>query len=205
MKWSKVFILLFPAYSRRNPRDPLLAVAQGLKERYDIPSLRRFTTHAIPGYCCLSPPHSHYLQSETKPFAECDLNSKLIVIAHGRDHGDAIHHDTFGKIDGASFARMLIDYGLTQIGLISMKACEVGKGVFLPTLVKTLVEEGVKIGWAIGYKSPVELMEEKTAISTGCFDLLIRQCFKLPDNFRIRILQGNAFVIIPDSERFRYR
>ncbi|PHM65630.1 hypothetical protein Xsto_01779 [Xenorhabdus stockiae] len=203
MKWNKVFILLFPVNRPNRPRDPLLPTSEVFKRKYRIPEAHSFATKTISGYQCLPPPHSQFSQPADKPFAQCDLNSKLIVVAHGSDHGNRIYHEEFGGLDGASFARMLIDYGLTQVGLISMKACQAGKGEFLPTLVQTLIEEGVKIGWAIGYKSNINLQDD--SITTSCWDVFTRPWHKLPDSQRVRIQQGNAFVPIPNSNRFKYR
>ncbi|PHM30482.1 hypothetical protein [Xenorhabdus innexi] len=203
MKWGKVFMLSFPVNRPNRPRDPIIPTSEIFKRRYQIPEAHTFATRAMPGYKCLPRPHSQPSRPAIKPFSQCDLNSKLIIVAHGSDNGNSIYHEEFGRLDGASLARMLIDYGLTQIGLISMKVCQAGKGEFLSVLIKTLIEEGAQIGWAIGYRSNVSLMNE--SITTSCWDLFTRPYRKLPDSHRVRIQQGNAFVIIPNSERFKYR
>ena len=48
-------------------------------------------------------------------------------------------------------AGMLYEGGLRAAGLITFKACDVGKGTFLDDFVAALAKKGVILGWAKGY------------------------------------------------------
>lgn len=83
-------------------------------------------------------------------------NDKLMVFAHGSDTGLAWMADGGDNAvlggNALALARLLQKHGLSEVGLITFKACYVGRGEFLHTLAYALSSAGIKAGWLKGYK-----------------------------------------------------
>ena len=50
----------------------------------------------------------------------------------------------------AELARFLADAGLTEVGVLKFKACQIGKDDYLPRLVDELSERGIRVGYVSG-------------------------------------------------------
>ena len=95
-----------------------------------------------------------------QPFSRLTETDKLFIFAHGVHYGIAWMTRTTAIAKGydpsadnaMQLAKFLRRYGLRRIGLITFKACFVGKGVFLNSFALALAANGIAAGWLKGYK-----------------------------------------------------
>ncbi|WP_340609534.1 hypothetical protein [Xenorhabdus bharatensis] len=188
MSWEKVFILLCSS-------DPsIYQAADAARRRYRVNLSRCYAYRGISNFLPLD--------STPPPFRHCDLNSKLLIFAHGTPN-DTIYIEEDSEYNGRQLADLLFSCGLKNIGLVSIKACRSGLGNFLPTFVRYFTKKA-KIGWAIGYKGDIFTSRNGKHIYSSRLDMWTRTLihYKLPDSYRIRIIEGNTPVIHPDSRRY---
>lgn len=91
------------------------------------------------------------------------LDDKLVIVAHGTvdQVGVAAHGERFGTgMSAQVFAGRLISCGLEEIGLITFKSCDIGKGPFLFDLAASLNSFGCRVGWLKGYTSSVHIIKK---------------------------------------------
>lgn len=143
------------------------------------------------------------------------LDDKLVIVAHGSINqvGVAAHGDKMGTgMDAKTFAGRLVVCGLEEIGLITFKSCDIGKGPFLCDLVTRLDGFGCKVGWLKGYTSSVHMVQknekdvkhaggakgniyaavEREGVKAGFFS---KRNFAVNyDEDRLKLVRGNARV-----------
>jgi hypothetical protein len=185
-KWSKYFILNLSMNDRRTCQH-----AGWWSYRYRIPITRVFVLAGSAGQS------GHGASS---PLAEVDLTSKLIIIGHGNPWA-------IERMNAWQLAHKLYEFGLRRVGLISFKSCYLGGGSFLDDFARALDACGMRFGWLIGYRGPVWMMDGPTEQDhhevVGLEDFGLHKVgLKNPDHERIKLVRGNAAVIIPGSRRF---
>jgi hypothetical protein len=88
------------------------------------------------------------------------IKDKLMIIAHGSPTHVGVESssatETLGGdgYDAKELARFLAQWGVTAIGLVTFKACYIGKGRFLEDFVLALPKFKLEVGWVKGYKGP---------------------------------------------------
>lgn len=199
MKWNKYFIV------NLQPENILTNIyARKLQVRYDILPIRSFYDG---GSSC-----GFYSEFAGKTFnashlsptslAPVDRTSKLMIVSHGNEYG-------LRGMDAATLGRKLVNAGLKEVGLISFKACLVGKEGFLEILSKDIAMRGIDHGWLIGYRDTTLLpcsyfgSPWHTCIDTD-EDLFLHYTYgyKSSDQNRIRLVKGNIDVVLPGTRRF---
>ncbi|MEQ1961594.1 hypothetical protein ABLB69_00065 [Xenorhabdus khoisanae] len=191
MTWKKVFILLCSNH------DAIRKAATASIQRYQVPPSRCFAFRKLPGFLLLD--------SDPPSFEDCDLNSKLLVFTHGTRY-NTVYIEEDDEYNGRQFAKLLISCGLKNIGLVSIKACRSGWGNFLPTFVHYFSINKAKIGWVLGYKGDIFTSENGMHCYTSRLDYHVhsRFHFRIPDFCRVRIVEGNTPVIIPNKRRYNH-
>jgi len=190
-KWNNYWILTI----HRNPGwfdrllgiDPIKSAALRYRQRCNIPGTHCFYLgHPVPGFTQLA----------FGSLAPVTLADKLIIVSHGnRTRIDALPYDEFGDL--------LVNAGLTRVGLLAIKACQVGAGDYLNNLLVSLTGS-VQIGWAIGYKHSV-ITQSGGHETTGFIDVVLRGLGgKLSDNHRVRVQQGNTNLGVNIGRRYTY-
>jgi len=185
-KWNKYFILNLSM----NDRQTCMHTGWW-SYRYHVPITRIFVLAGVGGWSG---------GGASFPLAEVDLSSKLIIVGHG-------HPWAIEGMDASQLAHKLHAFGLRQVGLISFKSCYLGAGPFLDEFAAALDGHGTRFGWLIGYRGSVRLVRGPTAHgyheAVGFEDFELHKVgLKNPDHERIRLVRGNADVIIPGSRRF---
>lgn len=85
--------------------------------------------------------------------SELNEMDKLFIFAHASTA-------KVGDLSAKSLARKLKSAGMRKAGLITFKACDVGKGNFLEDFVSELRERSIHIGFAKGYLEGSETIEK---------------------------------------------
>jgi hypothetical protein len=86
---------------------------------------------------------------KSKALNSLDLNSRLTLHGHG-DTGAFCSVDANGKVVESSawkLGKFLHDSGLKEVGVLKIKACNIGEKQFLEKLVLSLNHHGVKVGY----------------------------------------------------------
>ncbi|MFC7396997.1 hypothetical protein ACFQU1_07290 [Chelatococcus sp. GCM10030263] len=104
-------------------------------------------------------------------------------------------------------ADKLCQYGLAEVGLISLKACYLGIGPFLNQFAGALDARGMRFGWLVGYRGRVRMVRGPSGLvnheAVGEEDVALHQFgLKNSDYDRVKIVRGNADILIPGSRRF---
>jgi hypothetical protein len=89
-------------------------------------------------------------------FKSCDSRTKLMICGHGHKLGMASAGSDDYDYEARHIAGILQGTGMKQVGLISFKACDIGKKEFLENLLRAL-KGTVDVGYVIGYKGGVNL------------------------------------------------
>ncbi|PHM35843.1 hypothetical protein [Xenorhabdus innexi] len=190
MSWEKVFILLCSSDGH------IYSAADAARRRYRVRPSRCYASLGMTNFLPLN--------SNPPPFRHCDLNSKLLIFAHGTVN-NTIYIDGEGEFNGRQLAELLISCGLKNIGLVSIKACRSGLGNLLTTFVHNF-RNRARIGWAIGYKGDIiSIPWSQKHIYMSPLDVCTRILnYKMPDSYRITIVEGNTRVVHPDSRRYSH-
>ncbi|MDX7985915.1 hypothetical protein FE392_01000 [Xenorhabdus sp. 12] len=201
MKWEKVFILLFNSIE-----DSIYFAANEARRRYRVPKSRCYAYRAIDNFWPL--------RSIPPPFMKCDLDSKLLIFAHGtradprtgETAGSYIGIDANRHIGGQALANLLYNHGLKEVGLISIKACHSANPEFITAFLNALTENKIKVGWILGYRGAITHSTSGKHIYTSRIDAITHSWFniKIPDKYRVRIVEGNTRVINPNSPRYNH-
>lgn len=190
-KWDEYWILTL----HRNPGwfdrllgiDPIKEAALRYRRRCKVPA-----THCF----YLGDPVPGFGQLYAGSLAPVRLQDKLIVVSHGSP-------ESIDTLDYSKFGDLLRNAGLTQVGLLAIKACQVGKGNFLNNLSVSLAGT-VRIGWLVGYKHSV-ITRSGAHESTGFLDTVLQVLgSKLSDNHRVSIQQGNTHLGVNIGRRYKY-
>jgi hypothetical protein len=148
MKWNNLFLIKL---------TPDKAIDDSAKEYQEW--------EKVPDKQCWSDPKCAGWQELVKGcFKQCSpkptINDKLMIIAHGSPSHVGIASssatETPGQegFDAENLARFLAQWGVTQIGLITFKACYIGAGTFLEDFVQAVPKFKWDVGWVKGYKGP---------------------------------------------------
>ena len=187
MKWNNAYMLCL------HPTNGVIrSSAIQWKDRYNLPINQCFSL--LPG------PHlsGNFTLLGQNSLNNITLADKLMIFAHG--NAGSVH-----TYDPPALADLLANNGLTQAGLISFKACNVGSGNFLNQFHNACVLKGMEIGWYIGYRGT-------TATIGGHEYVTVIDAFLMPgrrllglkdmDHNRVRVYQGNAVVRVTESSRY---
>lgn len=82
------------------------------------------------------------------------IKDKLFIVAHADE-------EEVGPMSAMNLAGMLKSYGLSSVGLITFKACNVGTGGFLEDFVAATTRYGIIIGWVKGYRGSASTVHGK--------------------------------------------
>jgi hypothetical protein len=142
---------------------------------------------------------------QSKPQTGClrglsDLHTKVVICGHGNEY----MVDTYYPRNLAAY---LLQLGLSEVGLLSFKSCEVGKGAYLDELAGELHHLGVQVGWLVGYKDLA--FNRGYSMAVGKFENNLRyytrdMVTKLPDSWRVKVVRGNTAVTPPKGTSSRY-
>jgi hypothetical protein len=92
-----------------------------------------------------------------RPFSGLTERDKLFIFAHGNNDGIAwMTAANAGGDNALELAEFLRKYGLWRVGLITFKACFVGRAQFLRHFAEALAAKGIAAGWLKGYKGIAE-------------------------------------------------
>jgi hypothetical protein len=139
-KWSNVFLVVLQKDADQWVRKiPIYDSANSYQAWYNVPKTRKFTNTT----------------GETETFSFLDsqslspitLDDKLMIFAHGNEA-------KLGPFDSAAdLCKGLYSWGLRKIGLITFKACLIGKGDFLEAFERqcSKPESSIEVGWLKGY------------------------------------------------------
>jgi hypothetical protein len=146
------------------------------------------------------------------------LNDKLMIIAHGSTTHIGVESSARETLGGDGFnahelARWLVQWGITEIGLISFKACHIGAGKFLEDFVRHLPKTNLKVGWVKGYTGPAATIKRNAAdalvlggVAGKPYESISRNAgflsfvgIPIYGNERFKIVRGNAAKDIPNS------
>ena len=173
--WEEVFLLIL---DDRNVAVRSCIIA--CKKRYEIPE-----SHIIK----ITKTNRGLVTG--RELSAVSLRSKLIVISHGTER--TLQTCFQGEINHFEFFELLLELGLKEAGIISFKACNIGKGTFLEDLRNELFNE-LEVGYLLAYKGYAVTVWRHEGV--GFIDTSIRlfSCgvLKLPDHFRVKIIKGNA-------------
>lgn len=193
MKWNDAYIILLDAED-----EMLLSFSNALKTRYGIPSAKSYANVACPGYTSCS--HGF--------LAHASLGSKIIVVSHANvDTVLAVVDGICGGYLPHRFANFLAEkMKLVRCGLIAFKGCNIGTSQYLNNLSDALSDiNHVQHGWLIGYCSGVSPIGALAGV--GIIDTLIRGnplYPKMPDSWRVKVVQGNVTISPPSGSSKRY-
>lgn len=173
--WKDVFLLIL------DDRDVAVrSCISACKKRYEIPEshvikITKYSRGLVTG----------------RELSGVSLHSKLIVISHGTKN--VLHTCFQGDINHFEFFELVLELGLKEVGVISFKACNIGKGNFLENFRAELCHE-LEIGYLLAYKGPAVTVwrHEGVGFIDTCIRLFSCGVFKLPDHFRVKIIRGNA-------------
>jgi hypothetical protein len=134
--------------------DIITRSARAYSMKYGIPLQRRFTTRkgAMNRLCdwdCTWDKLPDFQYLGPNAFRTCDMCDKLIIVAHGTP-------SAVGNFSARDLSGYLSMSGLQRMGLITFKACNVGKDRFLYEFLKKLAQNQVYVGWAKGYMGAAE-------------------------------------------------
>ena len=131
------------------------------------------------------------------PFRKMKISDKLFIVSHGEANGE------IGNQDGGTLAADLKQWGLKQVGLITFKCCNLGRGSFLELFVSECTLHGITVGWVKGYTG--------AAITyrgiTGDPYEFVRGDHNIPKfgDARYKIVQGNHPTPLEKFERYSYK
>jgi hypothetical protein len=121
-----------------------------------------------------------------------NTTDKLFIFAHGNNFGVAYMADdtpinAMGD-NAMALAKMLRQHGLTQVGLITFKACYVGRDRFLENFSSALALNGIRAGWIKGYKGLAATVQKQGGGFTE--EITNKNGAILVDNQRFKIVRG---------------
>ena len=187
VKWSNVIVLLLEEHDEK-----VLFLAQDYTDRYTkSDDIRCFSADG------------EVFPALTRDCLRdiCTLETKVLVFAHGDQY-------TVDGMDPTDLTAYLKKLGIHKVGLLAFKACEVGKGHFLIDLRRRLDMAGVQVGWLIGYTGVAYQVAGNTFLANGMVDLALRTAscgrWKMPDFWRVHVVQGNVRVTPPGGASSRY-
>jgi hypothetical protein len=192
MKWERYILLLL------DTSDPVLMQdANEWKRRYRIPDDLCFCLGKVANYRMLEPYRS---------LAVSDENTKIIVVAHGSRFSVNVQGESLRS--AWLFAQRLKSWGLERAGLLAFKACSMGKGNYLEELACALQNRDIDVDWLTGYRDWATQLPAKSSEGIGSLDyglrLLSRNKLKLPDFWRIKVVEGRYDASPrPGSKRYR--
>ncbi len=204
MSWNNVFVLeLHHSSDRIEDRQIIMDATDAYTEKYGVPKERRWTNDLIRGaklkYLKLPPPGSPMLNT-------IKLEDKLMIVGHGTKK------DLAG-LSGEGLAKLLSEWGLQAVGLVTFKACHVGREKFLDEFIAGCTKHTIKAGWAKGYNGSAattsnyheEIFNPNYDDSVPDFLNEMRgQGEFLTGAARYRIVKGNAAGQIAERKRYKH-
>jgi hypothetical protein len=170
MSWAKNYVLVPDASDKS-----VQSLAKAMAKRYAVPPQNCFADVAFDSF-----------QKESADCVQSDLSTKLIVCAHGCKFGLS------SNLDANGVATYLKKLGVSSVGLVAFKACEVGKDSFLDDLSDALDKNQISFGYLIAYKGSVwKASGGRMRGFWGSWEI------KGKDKDRVRIVQGKAHVAAP--------
>ncbi len=134
-----------------------------------------------------------------KPLSNIKLTSRLDI--HG--HGDTDH---FSELSAEDLASALWNAGLTEVGILKLQACNVGKGDFLIHLKQELDKFGIKVGYISGHKGIFVDWRREVRIFNYAFNIKHPPFFPaktvgflIPETYRLRVIKGNIDIAFPGT------
>ena len=126
----------------------------------------------------------------SKNCLKTDAATKLMICGHGEKQG-LISGQKEYDYEARHIADILIEMGIKQVGLISFKACNIGKKNFLDDLLANL-QAHASVGYLIGYKGGAYL--EKGG--------KMRDFWNRKQS--VRIVKGNLHVAVPSAGYLKF-
>ena len=135
-KWNSVYVV------QLSPDATIRVAAASYKEWYSLEEGHFFST-----------PISAFLLSKkcpdptvNKALRAVKYHDKLMIVAHGSVNKVA------DKTADELAQYLHEDCGLSEVGLITFKACYVGRGYFLHEFKNACILNNIKVGWLKGYR-----------------------------------------------------
>lgn len=164
-KWDNVYLI------KLSPDRIIDSSATTYRKYYEIGPSQRFVPE---GDSNKADTDWGRLKDNVDSLGTLTMRDKLIVVAHGSD-------TQVGDFTAEEFAKKLIKWGLKEVGLITFKSCNIGRGNFLEDFVAVtsadirigLVSRRLKVGWVKGYRGtamtlfggPIQPVEMVVALS----------------------------------------
>ncbi len=131
-----------------------------------------------------------------KPLSKINLTSRLDLHGHG-------NIDNFSELTAEDLARALYNAGLTEVGIIKLHACNVGKEYFLIDFKKELNKLKIKVGYisgptgiAVDWRVEARILNHEFSIHCLPFKTV---GFLIPEKYRLRVIKGNIDIAFPST------
>lgn len=204
MAWKNVFIIeLHHNADMVQERQVITDATDAYMEKYSVAKEKCWTNDLIRSarlkYLKSSPPNSVLLNA-------IKLDDKLMIVGHGST-------TALAGLTGESLAKLLSQWGLQAAGLITFKACHVGRANFLDEFVTACTKNTMKLGWAKGYNGSAatvsdyheEIFNPKYDDNLPDFINQSRgQSQFLAGAARYKIVKGNAADQIAERKRYKH-
>lgn len=164
--------------------------AKADRNHLNIPSANFFTMEGLP----------------SDALARLDLNSRLTLHGHG-DTGAFLIKDgeRAQHLSPQALARKLQSGGLKQVGVLKLKACNVGNGNYLKELVQELTKLDIQVGYVSGPTGSYS--DDRVPMKIGGrrfnFRLPILTAttvsIVIPEKFGLKTIKGNTHVAFPGT------
>jgi hypothetical protein len=205
-KWTNVYIVVLQKDGHEWVRRvPIYDSVSAYQAWYNVPKAKKFANTAGET--------ETYTALGSESLSPITLGDKLMIFAHGNEA-------KLGPFDSATdLCIQLRNWGLKEVGLITFKACLIGKGDFLE--IFKLQCDASKVGWLKGYcgsartdyswgayllpssllpvalsskadQKPHEYVEDDSSWSL----------FNMSGNSRYKIVRGNTSVATHGSSRY---
>ncbi len=134
-----------------------------------------------------------------KPLSNIKLTSRLDLHGHGGT-------DHFSELSAEDLASALWNAGLTEVGILKLQACNVGKGDFFIHLKQELDKFGIKVGYISGpkgllvdWRREVRIFNYEFNINYPPFFPTKTVGFLIPETYRLRVIKGNIDIAFPGT------
>jgi hypothetical protein len=211
VKWNRVFLI------KLAQDESINATAKMYWEWGKVPANQKWSRSAEAGWQPLKQGCFKKIVGVPPP----TLQDKVMVIAHGSK--ESIGEEEGWGLTGPELADYFAYWGLTEIGLLTFKCCNVGAGDFLPAFKRACARHLIKVGWLKGYRGPTVTDKSTVRSKRGKPTVTVRDperrkqweasepgppalvaealyyVFPLSGADRIRIVPGNAAHQVPDA------
>jgi hypothetical protein len=196
-KFERLFLL------KLSPDAVIHASATLYFEWTQVPESRKWSTQDSPGWNKLEPHCLHKTFNKDYP----TIKDKMMIIAHGTETeiGEEGDGEGMGTFPPAVLAAKLKRWGIKEVGLITFKCCNLGKGNFLNDFVNAAGTNGIQIGWVKGYtggaatNKSMFIGKPSESITRPMSFMGVQMDVPVVGSDRFKIVKGTLPFNVPDS------